>query len=75
MFGGRLQQPGGRVRWNTVQRPWLEPGRGWDPARPLPAKLGHLWLPEEEPRSNLCSKSMPQRNSGGFNSNSARLLF
>ena len=23
MFGGRLQQPGGRVRWNTVQRPWL----------------------------------------------------
>ena len=74
MFGGRLHQPGGRVQGNTVHL-WLKPGRGWDPAPSLPAKLGHLGLPEEEPCSNLCSKAMPQRNSGGFNSNSARQLF
>ena len=42
MFGGRLHQPGGRVQGNTVHL-WLKPGRGWDPAPSLPAKLGHLW--------------------------------
>ena len=39
MFGGRLQQPGGRVRWNTVQRPWLSQAEaGMQPALHQPRR-------------------------------------